>query len=230
MEAVRIGRDRVPFWDDYAVDTAQSSAFQRVIPPVKKECCFTFDRPNETFSISYPCIVKDPGGYKMYYQPWYEDGKGPCVCVNESSDGINWHRPQLDIYPGQGLKQNNIVIDRVKDGIFVFYDTNPLCPEQEKYKAVGPALMLHPDGESKTSLCCYTSPDGYHFTLSHPMTRYGAFDSLNTALWNGESYVCYLRSFHNIPGVDNKEVLPVARSASQEVKKSLLEYIRRNGR
>ena len=30
--------------------------------------------------------------------------------------------------------------------------------------------------------------------------------------------------------MDNKEVLPVARSASQEVKKSLLEYIRRNGR
>ena len=30
--------------------------------------------------------------------------------------------------------------------------------------------------------------------------------------------------------MDNKEVLPVARSASSEAKKSLLEYIRRNGR
>ena len=207
METVRIGRDRVPFWDDYAVDTQISSAFQRVNQPIKKECCFTFDQLNETFSISYPCIVKDPNGYKMYYQPWYEDNKGPCVCVIESKDGITWHRPRLDICGGQGLKENNMVIEHVKDGVFVFYDTNPACPAEEKYKAIGSAFMLHPDGESKTSLCCYTSPDGYHFTLSHPMTRYGAFDSLNTALWDGSRYVCYLRSFHNIPGVDNKEVL-----------------------
>ena len=216
METVRIGRDRVPFWDDYAVDTERSSAFQRVIPPVLKECCFSFDQPNEMFSISYPCIVKDPNGYKMYYQPWYEENMKPCVCVIESKDGINWHRPRLDIFGGHGLKENNIVIECVKDGIFVFYDTNPDCPAEEKYKAIGSAQMLHPDGENKTSLCCYTSCDGYHFKLSHPMTRYGTFDSLNTAMWDGRRYVCYFRSMHNIPGVDNSELLDLGQIYSHD--------------
>ncbi|MBR3504012.1 MAG: hypothetical protein IKO07_07180 [Clostridia bacterium] len=216
MEAIRIGRDRQPFWDDYLIDTSLTSAFQRVMPPVKKECCFWFDQPNETFSISYPCIVKDGKGYKMYYQPWYEEDMTPCVCVIESEDGVNWFRPRLNIFKGHDIKENNIVIEHVKDGIFVFYDPNPNCPESEKYKAIGSASMLHPDGEKKTSLCCFTSPDGYHFTLSHPMTRYGAFDSLNTALWDGERYVCYLRSFHNIPGVSKETSLDLGQIYSHE--------------
>lgn len=206
MEPIYIGKERQVFWDNYLVDETKTNAFTRVFSPIKKECCFMFDQNNETFSISYPCIVKDDKGYKMYYQPWIPEGLKPCVCVIESSDGINWHRPNLNIYPNN-LKENNVVIDQVKDGIFVFYDTNPNCPFSEKYKAIGPAQMLHPDGETKTSLCCFLSEDGYHFTLSHPMTRYGTFDSLNTAMWNGEKYVCYLRSFHNIIGVDNSEVL-----------------------
>lgn len=137
MEAIRIGRDRQPFWDDYLIDISLTSAFQRVMPPVKKECCFWFDQPNETFSISYPCIVKDGNGYKMYYQPWYEKDMTPCVCVIESEDGVNWFRPRLNIFKGHDIKENNIVIEHVKDGIFVFYDPNPNCPESEKYKDRG---------------------------------------------------------------------------------------------
>ena len=208
MNTIDIGSQRQVFWDDYLVDNERTSAVSHVISPIKKECCFSFDQDNETFSISYPCIVKDDKGYKMYYQPWYKENLKPYVCVIESDDGITWNRPNLNIFKND-LKENNVVIDIVKDGIFVFYDTNPACPENEKYKAIGPAMMVHPDGENKTSLCCYTSPDGYHFTLSHPMTRYGTFDSLNTALWDGEKYVCYLRSFHNIEGVDNSEVLDI---------------------
>ena len=216
MEAIRIGTDRQLFWDDHLVDAEKTSAFHRVMQPVKKECCFLFDQPNELFSISYPCIVKDAGGYKMYYQPWYEKDMTPCVCVIESKDGLNWHRPKLDIFEGHDLKENNIVIEHVKDGVFVFYDTNPACPANEKYKAIGSAFMLHPDGEKKTSLCCYTSPDGYHFTLSHPMTRYGTFDSLNTAFWDGQRYRCYLRSFHNIPGVSDDTVLDLGQIYSHQ--------------
>ena len=207
MKAINIGKTRQVFWDNYLIDKDGTSAELRVNPPVKKECIFEFDQPNEAFSISYPCIVKDGKGYKMYYQPWYEGSFAPCVCVVESDDGLHWRRPHLNIFDGQNIEENNIVIDRVKDGIFVFYDTNPACPIDEKYKAIGSAKMVHPDGEEKTSLCCYFSPDGYHFTLSHPMTRYGTFDSLNTAMWDGEKYVCYYRSFHNIKGVDNSAIL-----------------------
>ncbi|MBQ8954813.1 MAG: hypothetical protein IJ048_11940 [Clostridia bacterium] len=207
MDALRIGKDRQVFWDDFLIDRERSNTFHRVMTPEKKACCFSFDQPNEVFSISYPCIVKDEQGYKMYYQPWYEEDRTPCVCVVESQDGLTWRRPRLDMFQGHDIAENNIVIERVRDGCFVFYDTNPNCPACEKYKAIGAARVRQPDGGEKTALCCYVSPDGYHFTFSHPMTRYGAFDSLNTALWDGSRYVCYLRSFHNIPGVDNSEVL-----------------------
>lgn len=206
MEAIRIGKERQLFWDDYLIDRGRTSAFLRVMEPVRKESCFWFDQPNETFSISYPCIVKDENGYKMYYQPWGED-LAPGLCVIESRDGINWRRPKLNIFERQGLTENNIVMDRVMDGVFVFYDTNPACPAAEKYKAVGLARYPDAEGTPKRSLCCFTSPDGYHFSLSHAMTRYGTFDSLNTVFWDGSRYVCFLRSFHNIPGVDNAALL-----------------------
>lgn len=206
MKAINIGKTRQVFWDDFIVDTEKTSAAPCVNRPVEKECCFIFDEKDEMNSISYPCVVRDEHGYKMYYQPWGEDLR-PSVRVIISSDGVHWSKPHLDIFDLPGLEENNVVIDRVKDGIFVFYDKNPACPKEEKYKAIGSAKMVHPDGEEKTSLCCYVSPDGYHFTLSHPMTRYGTFDSLNTAMWDGEKYVCYYRSFHNIKGVDNSEIL-----------------------
>ena len=210
MKAISIGRSRQVFWDEYLIDNDKTTATPRVNHPVKKECIFEFDQKNETFSISYPCIVKDERGYKMYYQPWQEAGLAPCVCVIESDDGLHWRRPHLDIFKELDIEENNVVIDRVKDGIFVFYDTNPACPKEEKYKAIGPAKMLHPDGEEKTSLCCFFSPDGYHFTLSHPMTRYGTFDSLNTAMWDGEKYVCFFRSFHNLPDTPNEKPLTMS--------------------
>ncbi len=207
MQASFIGNSRQVFWDDSLLDKAATTAFLRVNPPVKQTCCFLFDQPNETFSISYPSIVHDPDGYKMYYQPWNDKDLTPCVCVVESKDGLNWKRPHLDIFEGCGLLENNIVMDRVKDGCFVFYDTNPACPPEEKYKAIGLGLVPGPDGKDKRELCCYTSCDGYRFSFSHAISHYGTFDSLNTAFWNGEEYLCYFRSFHNIPDIDNSRLL-----------------------
>lgn len=91
MEPIRIGKDRQVFWDSALIDCGRTNTLQRVMEPVRKECCFWFDQPNETFSISYPCIVRDDAGYKLYYQPWNED-LTPSVCVIESTDGIRWHR------------------------------------------------------------------------------------------------------------------------------------------
>ncbi len=207
MKAITIGSSRQVFWDDFLLDKAATTASLRVNPPVRQACCFEFDQPNETFSISYPCIVHDAEGCKMYYQPWHDDDMTPCVCVVESKDGLHWKRPQLNLFEGKGLKENNVVMERVKDGFFVFYDANPACPPEEKYKGIGITVLPGPDGKNKRELCCYVSSDGYRFRFSHPISHYGTFDSLNTAFWNGEEYLCYFRSFHNIPDIDNSRLL-----------------------
>ena len=206
MAAVNIGKNRQVFWDEYLIDSGRTTAFSRLMHPVKREMSMELGQGAELFSISYPCVVHDDKGYKMYYMPWRKGGSG-LLAVIESDDGINWRRPRLDIFDRPELEENNIVIDELKDGCFVFYDTNPACPPSEKYKAITQAKMLDSDGENRTSLGCYISPDGYHFTLSHRLTPYGTFDSLNTAMWDGKRYVCYYRSFHNLPGVDNDKLL-----------------------
>ena len=62
------------FWDDYLVDIPKTTAFKRVNQPIWRECCFNFDKGIELGQISYPCLVKDDKGYKLYYV-LFEDGK-----------------------------------------------------------------------------------------------------------------------------------------------------------
>ena len=202
MSVLHIGNSREVFWDDYLIDPEQTTAFHRVLPPERKEICFTFDAEQwlENCSISYPCILKDEKGYRMYYSPWTFGKKAAfiCICVIESQDGIHWTRPNLNIYPHPELPENNVVLEPIMDSAFVFYDTNPACPPEQKYKAVGQAIATHNGQENVHGLWCWTSPDGYRFTLSHLLSTAGHFDSLNTMFWKDGKYYCYFRSFHNI--------------------------------
>lgn len=198
MKVISIGNKRETFWDSYLIDTDKTTAQLRVIQPTQKETCFIFDQLMELNTISYPCIVKDEKGYKMYYLPWRNVNYcSAYLSVIESEDGINWTRPELNLFQDSKNLPSNAVIDILCDGMYVFYDQNPDCPEDEKYKAVG-LLGLAPNGNNvpEEGLWCYTSPDGYHFKLSHMITNCGRFDSLNTIHWIDGRYVCYLRNFH----------------------------------
>ena len=192
---------REMFWDSYLVDEEKSTALKRLNQPVFKKCCFSFDKGLELDSISNLCMVKDDKGYKMYYSPWNSKTGEIGLAVIESEDGINWTRPDLNICDCPELSGcNNLIIKKCVMGYFVFYDTNPACPKDEKYKAIG---TVHPAPPQKAGLWCLTSPDGYHFRQSHLLTEYGRFDSLNTAHWDGSRYACYFRDFHNTTIPDN---------------------------
>ena len=131
MNTIYLGKKREMFWDSYLVDSSKTNAFPRLIEPTQKEPCFLFDQGAEMETISYPCIVKDDKGYKMYYMSWYDDCTKVYLAVVESQDGIHWTRPHLDIFNHPELECNNVVIDPLPDGCFVFYDTNPDCPAEE---------------------------------------------------------------------------------------------------
>lgn len=203
MDVINIGKKREVFWDDYLVDTQRTTAFHRVMEPVKKEQVYSFDKGFELLSTSYLHLVNAGDTYRMYYMTsnGREDNPQGYLAVIESKDGFSWHKPQLNIVDMPELTENNIIMP-VIDNAFVFIDTNPACPENEKFKAVVKVVDYEAeDWHFIETLWCYTSPDGYHFTKSHMMTNHGHFDTLNTAHWNGERYVAFIRSFHNIiPG------------------------------
>ena len=109
--------------------------------PVKQEACFWFDQGSEVdCTISYPCIVKDDTGYKMYYIAWKNDFVNmqdldletlPRLCVLESTDGIHWTRPDLNITHHPEYDKNNVILDHLIEGPYVFYDHSPICKKGE---------------------------------------------------------------------------------------------------
>ncbi len=199
-QIVHIGNRLEVFWDDFLIDTDLTTAEQRLIPPVEKECCFVFDSEEERCSVSYPNVVKDDKGFKLYYlsfDPASHGKKKIRLRVLDSDDGIHWIRPDLGLFPAEETGNNNIVVDSFDDSsLCVFYDTNPACPPEAKYKAL--TLVFLDRAADRRSLWCYTSPDGYHFKKGYMLTDKGRFDSLNATFFShvDNRYHSFIRNLH----------------------------------
>lgn len=203
-EILNIGTKREVFWDNYLLDEEKTTAYHRIFNLKEKEVCAVLDQWKELDSVSFLQIVNLPDNtYRLYYCPWSQWDKEIVIrlAVLESNDGINWTRPNLNIFPHPELKENNIVIDHLLDNAFVFYDPNPDCPEEEKFKAVCSHKPVHENTGYDSCLYCYTSPDGFNFKDGWVMTEIGTFDTLNTVHYRDGKYYGYIRDFHNfVPG------------------------------
>lgn len=212
-EVIRIGSRRELFWDDFLIDTEQTTAQLRLHKPQTKEAVIDHNEPWEGDGCDFHCIVPDDGFYRMYYLGWetldpsstVHPPRPIVVCYAESKDGINWIKPQLGICEFAGSTANNIILDQNTakfDNFSVFKDPNPACPADERYKGVG-IDGFRTEGEPH-SLWCFTSADGIHFKKAWPMTHHGKFDTLNIAFWDRHTrqYRCYIRDFHDVPGND----------------------------
>lgn len=201
---------REVFWDNYLIDEEKTTAKLTLNHPHKREIVSVFEDMWEGDSCGYYTIFKDGDIYRMYYiairskvvfegednmaQPIY-------ACYAESCDGLKWTKPNLGIVSLGGITENNIIMDDrygVLDCFFVFKDENPECPESEKYKAVVRRKTGKP-GLANDSLWCYVSSDAIHFDEGWCMHSCGAFDSLNTAMWDERAgkYRCWFRGFHD---------------------------------
>lgn len=191
-----IGNRRELFCDDYLLDPVRTTAEQRLHTPVRRETVMVNDEPWEgNFSNYFSFFYDDEAGiYRMYYKSGQVYVDSPTIkihptsqfCYAESTDGLHWRKPNLGLWGNTNI----ITRDLNMDNFYVFKDTNPACPPDEKYKALcGCGVMWY-----------YTSPDGIRFDLDHEtqiMWRgAGNFDSLNTVRWDPElgKYVCFFRS------------------------------------
>lgn len=213
---INIGSRRELLCDNYLINTRKTTVSAIPQKPVKREVAFVHDKMWESRGAVYHNIVNTPDGRMlMYYKSNYHDKKPDGmvgiirrICVIESTDGgRTWSRPEFTITPLEEKAPVNNIISGLYDyydNLFVFYDTNPKCPENERYKAIY--------GEWGTGIFGYKSADGIHFDFhpekdengsDHTMLISGAdsgcyFDSLNTVYFNNNTgkYVAFVRGFH----------------------------------
>jgi hypothetical protein len=194
---IDIGSRRELFVDHHLIDRMNGA---RLIlhPPQPREVVFRFDQPWEGIYSGYETIIQDDGTFRFYYRGMPEakhDLDTEVTCVAQSRDGIRWTRPKLGIYKVRGTNENNVVLARNRGchNFAPFIDTNPKCPPEQRYKALG--------GTGKPGLLAFISADGLRWKQlqADPVITKGAFDSQNNAFWSisEKQYVCYFRVFRD---------------------------------
>lgn len=116
-----------------------------------------------------------------------------CLLCSQKGDGLHFVPAKVNEIDYGGLRENNIVkMDTCCHNFAPFYDTNPNCKPDERYKAIGGILQVG-------GIFVYASPDGIHWKqlTEHPVITKGGFDSMNMAFWDGYAgvYRCYNRYF-----------------------------------
>lgn len=192
---LHIGSQRELFVDSYLIDQL-SGVEQRLHHPVNQGKVISFEKPWEGNFSGYATVIKDGDKYRLYYRGVREAGKdgneNEVTCYAESTDGVNWVKPNVGIFEINGSRQNNVVLANAAPATHnfsPFLDTNPNAKPTERYKALA--------GTQQSGLIAFVSPDGIHWTKKQeePVFTKGVFDSQNTAFWSEteQQYVCYFR-------------------------------------
>lgn len=182
--------------------------------PQKRNIALVCDAEWEGVHNGYGSLLRVGDVYRLYYRAdasrCLTDGTlSPAkavVCVAESRDGgITFRKPILGKHAYGGTRATNIVFEREGsiDNFSVFYDENPDCPEEARFKA----LSAWMDEKRGRHLCCYVSADGYDFTRAADIPVKGTFDSFNVLLWDEvrRLYFVYYRSYHRADGSEEPD-------------------------
>lgn len=197
-------------WDDKLIAENCGVVIQ-AHKPVKRNVALVCDGEWEGVHNGYGSVICVDGVYRLYYRAdasrhqmdqTMSRGKGT-ICVAESRDGgITFRKPRIGKYEYNGSKYNNIIFMKEEniDNFSVFYDTNPACPADERFKAL---TSVH-KGHGIAGLVYYASADGYDFREMYEIPVQGTFDSYNTVHWDEARgcYFLYYRAFHSKAGAD----------------------------
>ncbi len=190
-------------------------------------------RPWESLGSDFGNVIKAGDKYLYYYRgvdeevqtvDRYVNGAGnhdPSVayylnvCVAESTDGVTWTRPELNLYDfeyeGENLSNNIIIGDIMENfegrhlaSFCAFKDEGPNANPEKPYKAMMVTVMARGWG---FDLFAFESADGIHWELMNngePVITNGRsdiMDSMNVVLWSeeDEEYKMYFRMWQEHP-------------------------------
>ena len=180
--------------------------------PEKKDLALVCDDIWEGVHNGYATVLKVGDTHRLYYRVGGQSGflsptglpeKG-AICVAESFDGgKTFKKKYIGKFEYNGSTDNNITFWRDNgnnlDTFTVFYDENPDCPENEKFKGLA-------RDSGRDILDLYISADGYDFSYAQRIMLPGIFDSYNTVFWNEDTkqYNMYFRGYHHADGTSAK--------------------------
>jgi len=211
MNALQIGSRREVCWDEYMMDSAEGVRVQMHRPEYKGVALELNELWEGNASGGYACVLNENGIFRLYYRGLsfptvskgsFNPGNTAVWCLAESRDGKAFTRVPLNLERYGGRIDNNIIplpLDARKRGSwFIFCDTNPECPADERYKALVET--------AKQSLDYYKSADGVQFERVRTLADDGAYDSMNVALWDKETrqYFLFYRGVHGTDTVNGK--------------------------
>ena len=166
------------------------------------------DKPWEQCVYASNTVMFDKGKYRMWYGASSVD-KDEKLCAffsyAESTDGIHWKKPILDLIEFNGSKSNNIVAPSSPHtswfyGATVFRDDR--APAAERYKMWG---KYYPSQDEKLDgigrgLYAMVSPDGLRWKMlgldrGYPLGQGAASDSQNICFWDADvgKYIGFVR-------------------------------------
>ena len=126
----------------------------------------TETKPNPTAMPFSDGVFYDPADRQ--FKMWYMGGYNQNTCLALSSDGLEWHRPTLDVYKG-----TNIVMAGLRDSNTVWLD-------HENLDGRGRFKMAFYNG-SEAALLLHASDDGIHWRR---LGKSGIPGDRSTFFWN----------------------------------------------
>lgn len=177
---------------DPSILTKKENAQIRINPPERREIVIRPDKPWEQLMISFFLTVREEGGkLRMWYACRDKNQTDPSSDANlayaESTDGINWTKPNLGLIDYNSSTDNNLVGVPSLEGN-VYLDPRAATPE-ERY--------IYVTYVKKEGVIRYTSPDGLRWKKDgQPLMNFKA-DTQNITFWdvNINKYVTYLRGW-----------------------------------
>lgn len=210
-----LGNKRELFVDDFFIRDLSGEVSRKLHEPIPDEIVLTLDAPHEKTNNaggSYNTLLFDGKRYIYYYRahgafptPETPGNNNFYLCAAESFDGIHFQRCKLNLLPSG----YNVVLDRSNTANLgcltpesnvcpavstAFYDTNPECPEDERYK------MIVTNEHKVHGIYLYVSADGFDFKLKTGPFKLDprcGFDSANQVFYDSGAkvYRLYSRGF-----------------------------------
>ncbi len=198
IDMIKFGKRIEPMVDRFLIETSENVSFRNVVPENRGEI-LAFDKPWEAPGSVVNTVLQDGETVKLYYRGYplaaKDDSSEQATCLAVSTDGVHFERCAINEFESGGTKENNVVYKGVVCHNFEpFYDTNPDCKPEERYKAIA--------GIKETGgLSVYGSADGIHWKplCDEPVITDGKFDSPNMAFWDDHAkvYRAYFRYMAN---------------------------------